>query len=251
MTTMMWPMRRAATVAAERIATTCGATSLTYAETAARCRHLAAGLRTPRPRARRSGRRPRPQLPPLRRAVPDRPGRRDGAGPAEPAPHRRRAALRPRRRRRDRPVRRAAGRRPPAVRAPRHRPRRGLRSAAGRRGRPARRRRVATRGRRRHARRPLLHRRHDGGVEGRDAVARQPRRQRLPPPGGVPLRGRDPLADRRPAVPRRRFDRRAGDGVARRPPRRAPGVRPRSPPSTSSPRSRSRPRCSCPRCWRR
>ncbi len=46
MTTMMWPMRRAATVAAGRVAVTCGTTALTYAETAARCRHLAAGLRS-------------------------------------------------------------------------------------------------------------------------------------------------------------------------------------------------------------
>ena len=45
MTTMMWPMRRAATVAAGRVAVTCGTTELTYAETAARCRQLAAGLR--------------------------------------------------------------------------------------------------------------------------------------------------------------------------------------------------------------
>ncbi len=45
MTTMMWPMQRAARIAAERVAVTCATTSLTYAETAARCRHLAAGLR--------------------------------------------------------------------------------------------------------------------------------------------------------------------------------------------------------------
>src|SRR6478735_5087533 len=43
---MMWPMRRAATIAAEQVAVTCGTTELTYAETAIRCRHLAAGLRT-------------------------------------------------------------------------------------------------------------------------------------------------------------------------------------------------------------
>ncbi len=227
MTTMMWPMRRAATVAAERIATTCGTTSLTYAETATRCRHLAAGLRSlglgPGDRVAVLGPNCHRYVE-LYQTVP-------GAGMVLVPLNQRHT---------DGELRYAlddagatvlfAGRPvadlPPCVRHvidldDAYEALLAVGADQAGRGR------VAAGRRRRRARRPLLHRRHDRGVEGRDAVARQPRRQRLPPPGGVPLRGRDPLADRRPAVPRRRVDRRAGDGVARRPSRRAADVRSR------------------------
>jgi long-chain acyl-CoA synthetase len=44
-TTTMWPLRRAAAVAPDRIAVRCGADALTYADTRERCRRLVAGLR--------------------------------------------------------------------------------------------------------------------------------------------------------------------------------------------------------------
>ena len=63
-----------------------------------------------------------------------------------------------------------------------------------------------------------------------------------------PLPARDVLAHRRAAVPRRRLDRRAGHGVARRPAGRAAGLRSgRRARSDRAPRA-SPPRSSCRRC---
>ena len=72
MTTMLGPLRRARRVAAGATAVSCGDVELTYDETWERCRRLVGGLQRARARRRRPRRRGRPELPSLPRAVPGR-----------------------------------------------------------------------------------------------------------------------------------------------------------------------------------
>ena len=185
----------------------------------ARRRPARARARPGRPRRHRE-----PELPSLPGGLPGRARRRDGDRPAQPAPQPRRIALRAGGLRRARAAGGHPGRGHPTGRRARDRPRRRLRGAAGRRraGRRGPRRRGSRR-----AGRPLLHRRHDRRLQGRDAQPREPARQHAALPGGLALRGRHGVAGGRPAVPRGRLDRRAGDRVGRGPARPLAGVRPR------------------------
>ena len=197
---------------------------LTYAQTWDRCRRLVGALGRPGHRPGRSGRRRRTELPPVPRAVPGRARRRDGARAAEPAPHRGRAALRAGGLGRAGAVRRAAtigglhG-----VRRARHRPRRRATRRCWPRPRPPS---SPTVARRTHLAGLFYTGGTTGAAEGRDAHPPQPRGQRLALPGLLPVPARHVLADRRPAVPRRRLHRRAGHRVERRAPGRAARVRP-------------------------
>ncbi len=73
----------------------------------------------------------------------------------------------------------------------------------------------------------VLHGRHDGCIEGRDALARQPHRQRVPHDGDPTLPVRRALHGDRPDVPRGRVLRRARDRLERWVPGDAAGLRPR------------------------
>ncbi len=173
MTTMIGPLRRATQIAADRTAIACGDVELTYAQTWERCRRLLGALRAlgmqPGDRIAHRGR----ELPSLRRAVPGGARRRDGPRAAQPAPHRCGAELRARRFADARAVHEPRDRRAAVVRRARRRSRGWLREAAGR----GRARRLPRRPARHHDRGPLLHRRHDGSGEGRDAHPSQPDRR--------------------------------------------------------------------------
>ena len=227
MTTMIWPLRRAMQVARERSAVACGDVELTYARDVGPLRRLGGGLRAlglgPGDRVAVVG----AELPPLPRALPGRARRgawcSSRSTSATPPPSSRYAledsgaSVLFAGRRRRRPAARASSTSSTSAdgyeallagAAPRRVPRR--RSASD------------------DARRALLHGRHDGRGQGRDAHPPQPRRQRDALPGCA---GRSTPDTRwlivAAAVPRGRLDRRAGDGLERRPPRRAARVRPR------------------------
>ena len=106
MYTFALPLDRALATAAGSCAVVCQDNRRTYAELGSRCRRLAGALARARPGTRRPGRRHRPELRSLSRALPRRPGRGLRAGPGQLAAGSRGDAGHPGRRRGQRAVRR-------------------------------------------------------------------------------------------------------------------------------------------------
>ena len=92
MHTFASPLQRVQNTAGRRTAVVCGDATLTWEQTAGRCRRRP---RAAEPAAQRPGRRRGAELPPPPRAPPGHPGRRLGAGAAQHPPRRGRTARRP------------------------------------------------------------------------------------------------------------------------------------------------------------